>query len=172
MVSPEFVDEKLARLGIEPLFGEYAPLSLDEVGELERRLGAFPPAYREVVMKYGGAVFNREVCFRPVDPRILVIAPDGLLTLDCIYGAAQGNDPWDPNSLRANIEWTNGRMPSTMIPVAGSGSDYVCLGLSAPDRGRVFYWERESEPTVNYNNVYLIAQSFGEFLGQLKCSND
>jgi hypothetical protein len=161
--------EYLIKCGITPLADEYLPLSEEQVQELEDRFGVFPPEYREIVMKYGGALFDRAVYYTPIDQRFKRIAPGGSMTIDCIYGAISDDDRWDPNSLLANIENTRERMPDTMIPIAASGNDHICLGLSGADRNLVYYWDREEEPTVDYNNLYLIAHSFDEFLASLCC---
>jgi hypothetical protein len=160
---------RLIDCGMRPLRGSYLPLSLNELEGFEKELAPFPTDYREFLLKYGYAVFDKEVKFIPIDSRFAEISPDGWATLDLFYGATYDNDQWDPNSMRANIENMKGRMPTSMIPIASSGNDHVCLGIAGDDRNKVFYWDREDEPTVDYHNVYIIANSFGEFVCSLKC---
>jgi len=159
---------RLIECGMRPLRGNYLPLTLNELEDFEKKLAPFPLDYREFVLKYGCSVFDKEVKFIPTDSRFREISPDGWATLDLFYGAVVDHDPWDPNSMRANIENMKERMPESMIPIASSGNDHVCLGLVGNDRNKVFYWDRENEPTVNYNNVYVKANSFDEFVSSLE----
>jgi len=72
-----------------------------------------------------------------------------------------------------NIEWNytvlKGRIPNHLLPIADTGSgDLICLSLSGIDKGKVYFWDHEGEhepPT--YDNVYLIADSFEEFLDSI-----
>jgi len=163
------LDEKLKQCGIRPLRKSYLSLSATQVQDIESKVGPFPTEYRDVVMKYGGAIFDLEVYFAPADPRFREIAPDGRATLDFLFGDQEGDNFWDSNSLTANIEWMKLRMPETMIPIADSANDHICLGIRGADRGKVFYWDREGEPeTVGYDNLYLIADSFGDFIAGLE----
>jgi len=163
------LDQKLTSCGIRPLRNQYLSLSSSQIQALEKHVGIFPDEYRQLLSKYGGAVFDKEVMFAPIDPRFSKISRTGWVTIDFIYGDIENNDPWDSNSLQANVEWMKGRMPDTMIPIAATGEDHICLCLRGPDRYALFYWDRDEEPTVNNNNIYRIADSFADFLSGLRC---
>jgi hypothetical protein len=152
----------LCNLGVQPLHEQFMPLSESDIQVLEAELGAFPVDYRNLVTRFGGAIFDCDVQFELTDRGFLKISPEGTATLDCIYGAKYGNDPWDSNSLHANIEWMRGRIPQDMIPIAACGSDHICISLHGPDSGATFYWDREEE------RVYRISNSFKDFLRSLK----
>jgi len=161
--------EHLNACAITPLRKQYLSLSPQQLQALEVQVGPLPIVYRELVSNFGGAVFDKEVVFSVMDHRFRRISPTGTATIDCIYGDVYNNDPWDPSSLQANIEWMKGRMPDTMIPIAASTQDHVCLCLRGEDRNALFYWDRVEEPTVNGNNIYRIANSLSEFILGLTC---
>jgi SMI1-KNR4 cell-wall len=164
------LDQKLIECGIRPLRNHYLPLLPSKIQVFESQLGSpFPTEYKELVSKYGGAVFDKEVTFAPIDPRFRRISHTGWVTFIIIYGDIENDDPWDSNSLQANIEWMKGRMPDTMIPIAATGEDHICLCLHGKDRGALFYWDREEEPTIDNNNIYRIADSIADFISSLKC---
>jgi hypothetical protein len=163
------LDQLLIKCGIRPLRNQYLPLSPEQIQALETQVGLFPAEYRELLSKYGDSVFDKEVFFAPIDLRFRKICRTGWVTFDCIYGDIYNNDPWYSNSLQANIEWMKGRMPDTMIPIAATGEDHICLCLKGKDRYALFYWDRVEEPTIDNNNIYRIADSFADFLTGLKC---
>lgn len=93
----------------------------------------------------------------------------------------------DRYSLRKNISFYAGRMPSTVIPIGDDGgAGLICLGVGGRDAGKIFYWDRANEqvseeeyledyeearpPEALYQNLYLIASSFANFLKQLRLS--
>jgi len=108
------LDELLLKCGIRPIKESYCLLSLAEIQKLETQLGSFPVEYRELISKYGGALFDKEVLYFPIDPRFRRYSPEGWATIDCIYSGIYNNDPWYTYSLQANMEWMKGRMPDNM----------------------------------------------------------
>jgi hypothetical protein len=73
----------------------------------------------------------------------------------------------------ANIDWNHvtylGRIPKNLLPIAcDDGGNLICLSLGGADRGAVYYWDHDDEHSPpSYDNVYLIAQTFGEFLDSI-----
>jgi hypothetical protein len=64
------------------------------------------------------------------------------------------------------------RIPKDLIPIArGSGGDLVCLCTQGDNYGKVYFWDHNweaedgQEPT--YDNVYLVANSFTDFINSL-----
>jgi hypothetical protein len=61
-------------------------------------------------------------------------------------------------------------MPADTVPIGGDlGSNSLLIGISGPNRGKIFFWvndyastDDDSEP--NYDNVGFVADSFTEFL--------
>lgn len=70
----------------------------------------------------------------------------------------------------SNLDWNYrtflGRIPENLFPIAcEDGGSLICLSLSGPDKGAVYYWDYygEAQPP-SYDNVYLIAETFQKFL--------
>ncbi len=67
------------------------------------------------------------------------------------------------------------RLPPGLIPIATEAcGNLVCLGITGKRQGKVYFWDHEDEfdehgeGRQDYGNVYLIADSVGEFLNKLK----
>jgi cell wall assembly regulator SMI1 len=64
-------------------------------------------------------------------------------------------------------------MPLDTIPIGEDwGGNPLLIGITGPNRGKVFYWASEFAPSEdgvlpNYGNVGLVANSFTEFLAKL-----
>ena len=64
------------------------------------------------------------------------------------------------------------RMPEELVPIAHDpGGNQICIAVAGPKTGAVYFWDHEEEAdddeTPGYDNVYLIANSFNEFLNSL-----
>jgi cell wall assembly regulator SMI1 len=64
------------------------------------------------------------------------------------------------------------RVPRNLLPIANDpGGNLICLSVSGPDRGKVYWWFHEEEadegepPT--YRNIYFVADSFNDLLKSL-----
>jgi hypothetical protein len=67
-----------------------------------------------------------------------------------------------------------GRVPDDTIPIARDpGSNLILLGVSGPNKGKVFFWQRDYEvdpgsgDVPDYSNVGHVADSFDEFINSL-----
>jgi cell wall assembly regulator SMI1 len=70
------------------------------------------------------------------------------------------------------LHWMGDRVPANLLPIGEDPfGNMICLSLSGPDRGTVYFWDHEDEseegepPT--YRNIYFIAKSFDKFLNML-----
>lgn len=66
------------------------------------------------------------------------------------------------------------RIPKGTIPIARDpGSNLILLAISGPNKGKVFFWQREYEVDFengeepDYSNVGFVANSFNEFIDSL-----
>lgn len=175
-----------------PLLGgivPHDPMTEEELVAIETDLGQpLPEDYRGFVRTYGGASFGELVQFQlledePVHPvKSLLGVPIPRYEngpLSHFYGSKTGNQ-----SLAESIEALKGRMPDTMIPIADDGAgNQICLGIKGQERGKVYYWDHHNDPDeqeyledygtpmppeVKFQNVYLIAESFEDFLRRLE----
>ncbi len=145
------------------------------MGKLESLLeGRLPGEYREFLLHYVGAFMCDEyVCFHFNEVPPWADA-EGMMSLDVFYGFTKG-----VYGLIQNIEIFFGRIPATIIPIGDTpfGSQ-VCLGISGDERGKVYFWDKDDEREIagdrenDFGNVYLIANSFSEFVESLFVAED
>jgi hypothetical protein len=169
------------------------PMPEDELIEIEDYLGdTLPLDYRGFVKTYGAADFNKLVEFallekqpsHPVSNVLGFAVPRyDRAPFSHFYGSRSGN-----HSLARAIEALKGRMPETLIPIADDGGgNQICLGIKGQERGKVYYWDHNNEwdeedfledygtpmpPEVKFQNVYLAANSFEDFIDRLEVLED
>lgn len=190
-MSVEVLFDRLG--GIYAIDGKgFKPLSETEIDGLETRLECrLPDAYRQFLLKYGASSFHGTsdddpfVYFRSITPLPDYIADGGLAIFDAFFGAH--NDTKQAHSLLKRIDFYQERMPSTLIPIGDDGgAGLICLSIAGNDYGQIFYWDQADEalseeeyledydeprpPEALYQNLYLVASSFTNFLKQLQLS--
>jgi cell wall assembly regulator SMI1 len=74
--------------------------------------------------------------------------------------------------LRRQVQVFRDRVPPELLPIAHDpGGNLLCLGVSGLEYGKVYYWDHEQQvaegETPDYENVYLVADTFADFLEQL-----
>lgn len=184
------VNDEAKRLGgICPAGGgDFRPLAEAEVRSIEDEIGsAIPAAYSSLLRTYGAFTFegrsdsNPYVYFTSKTQLPKHISANGYAIFDFFYGQTQQGGP---SGLQQQISFFQGRIPDTMIPIAGDGgAGQICLGIKGDDLGKVFYWDMANEPLdeetyladygepmppeAKRQNVYLVADSFDKFLDQL-----
>lgn len=177
--------------GIKPVYGNaFTPISEEQISALEKTLDCrFPEDYRKFATTFGACTFHGEspenpyVVFRSSEALPAHIANEGLSLFDAFYGSDIGAN--DPYGLKQRINFYMGRMPTNVVPIGDDGgAGVICLGLRNNDKGKVFYWDQRNErlseeehfeeylaarpPESLYQNMYLIADSFIDFLQQLQ----
>ena len=119
-----------------------------------------PDDYRDFVAIWGLAVFKDNVSF-PIqgDPPF---GDEGLL--DRFFGVSPGDEN---NDLAAMFELYRDRIPDDLMPVAEDpGSNIICLSFVGPRRGRVMFFDKESEGAPEA--LWVIAESWDEFMNALR----
>lgn len=141
------------------------PLSESDVVQIEAQLGlSLPAEYRGFLLAHNGGYPEPDVFAirnNPFDDHGLVHY------FLCV-------EEGDVYNLIEWVEDFRGRIPPDFLPVAcDPGGNIICLSISGKDVGKVYFWDHEEEVEVDedktpgYDNVYLIADSFQEFLGSL-----
>jgi hypothetical protein len=142
------------------------PTTEDDIREFESKLGhRLPDGYAAFLLRFneGGVRFGKPVRFRvPGDE------PNWWVSLDTIYSL---EDLWTVYRLH------EGLIPAYLLPVIDNGlGSYVCVAVSGPRRGAVFFWEHElidydsKEPTDQ--GVFFVAPSFDAFLDFIEVNVD
>lgn len=176
--------------GIVPIGITFVPVTEEEFTSIETVLGVtLPIDYRDFVGEYGASAFGESVQFRlletdPVHPvQSLLGTPipryeEGHLS--AFYGGKEAGT----YSLANALEAYKRRMPDTMIPIADDGGgNQICFGIKGKEHGKVYYWDHHNEwdeqdfledygepmpADVKFQNVYLIAESFEDFIRRLE----
>ena len=81
--------------------------------------------------------------------------------------------PDKDNDLLNHLKIYKGRLPQNVFPIAyDSGGNLILISVKGPDRGKVYFWDHEMESgegeEPDYSNLTLIADSFTEFIENLK----
>jgi hypothetical protein len=185
--------KRFAQLGgIRPVVGnKLAPMTDVEVARLEEQLNVeFPKSYRSFLATYGASAFNGAspdnpfIRFRSLKPLPPNVSNNDKGLFSIFYGA----DVNEGYGLSTRIRFYSGRMPESIVPIGDCWGNQICLGISGNEAGKVYYWDQENEPQseqeymadfgksippeAKFQNVYLIAESFEDFLQRLELSED
>ncbi len=140
------------------------PINETELNKTETELGLkFPKSYRQFLLKNNGG--------RP-SLNVFPIYGDsadthGLINWFLCIDAKDDNDIVRSMALHA------GRYPKNFLQIAEDpGGNAICLSVGGNEYGKVYFWDHENEVAEGeepgYQNVYLIANSFDEFLNSLQ----
>ncbi len=136
-----------------------------EIEEIEQMLGLkLPNQYREHLLKYNGG---------QCEPNIFIFNENGKLSDSCIdWFLAIYEGEYD-NLNRYIIEYKieNKRLPEMVLPIAHDpGGNLICISCSGEDYGKVYFWdhEREMDASIGFSNLFFVANSFNEFIDNLK----
>lgn len=138
-----------------------------KIKELETNYNlSFPMEYKHFLEIYNGGVPEKDV-FNFKDTN------DGSI----LYGFFG----FDSNSKRLDIAYrymmAKRRIPSNTFPIADDqGGNLILLSVKGPDYGKVYFWDHDWEAndgeTPDYSNLTLIADSFEEFINNLKSEDE
>ena len=139
------------------------PINEQDIVQLESMLGvSLPIPYRNFLLSHNGGrpkPAGFPIQNNPSDDHGLV---DFFL---CIKDK-------DIYNLPTWVKRYKNRIPSELIPIAvDPGGNLVCLAVAGNNIGKVHFWDHEEEADEgeipDYGNVYLVADSFDEFLDGL-----
>jgi hypothetical protein len=144
------------------IFEHYGPLSETTLAEYENKWGCILPSdYRKFLLRFNGGYPEPDAFrFRNNSTRSLV---------DRFLGI---HDREHSNLLKYLNTYTI-RLPKNLFPVAHDpGGNLICLSVKGETTGKVYFWDHENEADEgeepDYRNVYLIADTFDEFLAGLQ----
>jgi len=138
-----------------------------DIAQAEQQTGhTFPAAYRSFLLASNGG--------RPEQP--VVYSMQGLQgganhegTVDRFFGIKVK----ESINLEHYADLYRDRVPANLLPIARDpGDNLVCIGTKGVDSEKVYFWDHEEEadegqePT--YDNLYLVANTFGGFLDNLR----
>lgn len=141
-------------------------LSENDVLNLEKQIGQIIPLpYRNFLLIHnGGSPKKRNFKVRYDDGRNdMDVSLDWFLGINVSYGI----------SIEWHVSEYQHRLPSELFPIATDpGGNLICISSSGEKIGAIYYWdheeENEDEQPPTYNNVYLLADTFDDFLNLLQ----
>jgi cell wall assembly regulator SMI1 len=150
------------------------PAPAEELAAFESELGAvLPDDYRSfLIATNGGYLGGRLWFFGPT--------PDGNAADAGIHHIGGFRKEWH-FSLTEHRDCYEGRIPHGLLCVADDPfGNAICIGLADQHRGRIYFWDHEAEPdsegwdgqVQTAGNVTLLANSFSEFVSELKPSEE
>jgi cell wall assembly regulator SMI1 len=145
-----------------------ALINLADIQEIERQVNlTFPHEYKVHLTKHNGG---------RCQPNVFSFAEKGQITESCIdwFLAIYDGEYDNLNNYMVTYKFDDKRLPNHIIPIAHDpGGNLVCISCGSDDYGKVYFWDHENEVdyTVSgdddYSNLYLIANSFNEFIDGL-----
>lgn len=181
-------EEKFEKLGgVSPVKGDkFQPLTAEDINQVETSVNAgLPEDYKEFLRQYGQIRFNESVGFKPLRQEAVYPVNDETGETNPLFKGSQislffGKDEQRPASLLGKIGIYRERMPKSVIPIADDGlGNKICLGLGDENHGTIYWWDHENEwdeddyedetgnpmpEAAKYQNLYLLAQSFTDFV--------
>ncbi|WP_010302603.1 SMI1/KNR4 family protein [Candidatus Odyssella thessalonicensis] len=146
---------------------------LNTLGPMDQRLlealeevwrCSLPKPYRDFILKHNGGLPQ------PCRFYFKELKDNGSY-VDFLFGIRRGFN----ENLLMNIELYRDRVPNNMIPIGDDpGGNLILISLKGPDRGKVYFWDHEMEAdsaqgeVPDYSNLTLIADSFDEFINNLR----
>lgn len=149
------------------------PTSFLQIGKIEELVGLkLNSEYKDHLLKYNGGY-----CI----PNVFSFNENGTCTRSSIdwFLAIYDGKADNLEIYIRNFKIDEKRLPSHILPIAHDpGGNLICISCGFSDEGYVYFWDHENEVDYtieddqNYDNLYLVAKSFGEFLDGLKDSNE
>lgn len=140
------------------------PITEEQLVSFERDLGIkLPSDYRTFLMRTNGGKPNLEA---------FPIKNDQRDTHGLIHRFLSLGHEHPRYDLLYHIQAYHGRIPADIMPIASDpGGSVICLAVNGKFRGEIYFWDHDDETpfgrTVDYHNVYFVAQNFDELLNNL-----
>lgn len=135
-------------------------VSVERLAQVEERLGVhFAVDYRSFLLKHNGGI--------PSPNRFKFKEVKGDYSDSLVYRFLAIDT--EKFNLEREVEIYAGRIPDHLVPIAADPfGNVICIAVAGPSAGAVYFWDHEEEGDVlNNDNVYLIADTFTEFLDLL-----
>jgi hypothetical protein len=138
-------------------------ISKDQLAQLEADLGvSFPEDYRTFLLKFNAGYWSHRVRARVLHPTWCVHEFVPRYNLGIIP-----DEEFKYCDMRETVDDFSGRVPNSFLPIMlAEGSNPICMEMGKENSGKIYFWDRDHEGTDD-NLVYLVADSFIEFLSCL-----
>ncbi|KQY87325.1 hypothetical protein ASD24_05545 [Paenibacillus sp. Root52] len=177
------MEARLTKLGMSTMGDN--KVDKGKVENIEKKyVISLPELYKHFLLSYEEVEFEQEIQFKTIENTPWSHG-DGFESLASFFVTSDGT-----NKLEKKIEQYYERIPTSIFPIADdSAGNLICIGVKDDEyRGRIYFWDHENELVAkvmldedlkdvssidNYwDNVYLIAESFIDFIRSLEMKND
>jgi hypothetical protein len=144
---------------------------ISSIAHFEKETGVkLSQDYLDFLLNYGGFGFDGYVDF----PFLDYYPKDDRALINVFWGVGCKYDFF-------NAYYTyEQRIPPELIPIASDpGSNVICIAVSGNIQGKIYFWDHSEELikqgdtyVQNDNNLYLVANSFDDFINSLEFYND
>jgi len=152
------------------IIDELHPTNLDQLREVEKIIGVeLPEEYKQFLLSHNGGY---------PEPNVFRVQWSGQYwaegnEINSIAWFLAVYDGKDMNFVDF-YETHKDRIPKDTVAIADDpGSNLILLGTSGPNKGKVFFWQRDYEvdfqngEVPDYSNVGFVSNSFNEFIDSL-----
>ena len=146
-------------------FKKHEPLKMEDLKYFEHKNIEIPDDYRNFLIQYnGGRPENDCIDFKDSHQGTMLKSIFGFTKDE--YGSLED----------ANIMYKE-RIPKNTIVIADdAGGNRIIMSISGDDYGKIYFWdhnmEADDEEEPDYSNLTLVADSFDEFINNLKSSEE
>lgn len=158
---------KLTELGLEKS-KRAIEVTPEYIQKLEETIGVLlPEDYKRILYLFSSSYFFKQIRFPTLD--IIPETGGRIGSINYMFGRCSGS-----YNLLVNFDFYLDRTPASVMPIGGIGGCLICLGIKDGVTGKVYYWDSdyESDGNPTFDNMYLIANSFEEFIRSMESQDD
>ncbi|WP_106498329.1 SMI1/KNR4 family protein [Lentibacillus sp. Marseille-P4043] len=172
----------LTKLGVNQPAISFKNLRREHLKALEKKYNiVIPKEYKEFLESYDETFFEKEIIYKPIEPSP-VMTKEGKQYFDGFYGLMS------ENNINQQIESYENRIPGNLVPIGECpAGNLICIGVNEPVFGKIYFWNHENELEAKlmigekadienidsyWDNVYLISESFVDFLNNLEIEDE
>jgi SMI1-KNR4 cell-wall len=162
---------KMTELGFYFVREESRQTSLERIQQVEREIGQnFSSDYTDFLLYFGVIGFENYVDFPVLEP----CSKGEIMSVSCFFGILPG----ESYDLVVEYETYRDQIPIDAFPIANDACGNVICIQNYGNIEKVYFWDHEDysahdpEKSSGYSNVYLLANSFDEFINSLYCADD
>lgn len=172
--------ERLAELGIA---ANDEKLDDKKIKKIEKKYKlTIPEPYRQFLLLYEEGVPDQDIQYSAI-ASIPWAGKENILSFGAFLVAVDGS-----NSLEDYLRDYYERIPGSLLPIATDNTgNLICIGVSGAAEGKIYYWDHENELAAKimlqmdlkgvssideyWENIYLVAESFIDFIRSLQIEN-
>lgn len=152
---------------LDHLQDSFDPITQADIDRLETDLEVtFPSEYRQFLLTFNAGNWRHNVICAVSGTHYWI---DGNMPVEYSLGIIT-DDRFGFYDIRSKCETYAGRVRDDLIPIMDAIADPILMAMSAEEYGRIYIWDHTREHEDD--NLFLLSDSFGEFLRSLYAVED